>query len=102
MNSGWYFRDIEQLQQSFTDTFVDSDKDTGLFTTIANPFEAQYENDEPTSELKLHCSDDELGSKFKEGDLSVFLKANIQICGRRQLFVHDYLEALTYANMLSH
>jgi hypothetical protein len=70
-----------------------------LFRTFCNPFEAPYEDDEPTLQLKvidLHCSD-EFSSKLKEGALlnfiSVFLKINIQICGRRQLFVQACLEA---------
>jgi hypothetical protein len=40
---------------------VDSYKDRGLFTTCAGPFEASYEDAEPTLQLELidlHCSDE--------------------------------------------
>jgi hypothetical protein len=46
MNGDWYVRHIEQLQQLFTDRFVDFSKDRGLFRTFANPFEASYEDPE--------------------------------------------------------
>jgi len=55
---------------------VDFDKDRGLFRTFADPFEASYEEAEPTLQLELinlHYSD-ELRSKFKKGDLLNFYK----------------------------
>jgi len=45
-----------------------------LFRTFANPFEASYEDNEPTSQLQLihpHCGD-ETRSKFKESYLLNF------------------------------
>jgi len=47
MNSGWYIRHTDQLQQPFTDRFMDSDQDRGLFRISANPFQVSYEYDEP-------------------------------------------------------
>jgi len=90
--SGRFVRHNEQLHQLFTDRFMGFDKDRGLFRSIANPLEASYEDDEPTSQQELidpHSSD-ELGSKFKELyllNLYTFLKTNIRICVRMQLCV---------------
>jgi hypothetical protein len=50
-------------------------RDKGLFKIFAKPFEASYEDAEPTSQLKLinlHCNG-ELMSEF-EGDVLNFFK----------------------------
>jgi hypothetical protein len=55
---------------------MDFDQDRGLFRIFGNPFEASYEDTEPTLQLELinqHCSD-EIMSKFKEGNLLNFCK----------------------------
>jgi hypothetical protein len=51
MNTSWYVSHIEQLQQSFTDRFVDFDKDKSLFTTYTDPLEASYEGSETALQL---------------------------------------------------
>jgi hypothetical protein len=56
-----------QLLKLSADRFVGFDKVRELFTKFSNPFEASYEENEPTLQLQLihpHCSD-ELTSKFK-------------------------------------
>jgi len=57
---------------------VDFDKDRWWFRTFCNPFEASYENDEPTLQLELiglHRGDG-LRPKFKaKGDL-----LNLKMC----------------------
>lgn len=76
MNSSWYVRDIEQLQQSFTDRFVDFDKVKSLLTTFTDPLEASYEDADTALQFKLitvYCSD-KLRSKLKESDLLNFYK----------------------------
>jgi hypothetical protein len=55
---------------------MDFDKDRRLSRTFCNPFEASYEDAEPTSQLELidlhvHIGD-EWRSKFREGDLRNF------------------------------
>jgi hypothetical protein len=70
MNSGWYVRHIEQLQQMWTSIRTE-DCSEHLLTIFKHLKDA-----EPTLQFKLidlHCSD-ELRSKFKEGYSLNFFK----------------------------
>jgi hypothetical protein len=51
--SGRYVRYIEQPHQSFINRTVDFHQDEVLFRIFANPFEALYEDVEPTLQLEL-------------------------------------------------
>jgi hypothetical protein len=70
---------MDELQQLFGNRFVGFDKDRELFRKFDNPFKASYEDTGPILQLyliNLHCSN-EVRSKFKEGNLTVFLKTNV-------------------------
>jgi hypothetical protein len=72
-NNGWYIRYVEELQKLFPDRSVDFHQDKALFTTFDNPFEASYEDVDPTLQfelmnfelMSLDCSD-VLMTKFKD------------------------------------
>jgi len=92
---------------------MDFEQDRGLFRTFATPYEATYEDDEPTLQLLLidqHCSD-EFKSKFKEGDLFNLCKClpedkypNLQqkaaVCASlfRSTYICEQASALTKLN----
>lgn len=72
-NSGRYVRHILQLQQLFirAHIFVDFCRDTQLYITFSNHFEAPCEGSEPNLEsdlIDLHCND-KLRSEVKESGL---------------------------------
>lgn len=62
---------------------------------------ALFSSTEPTCTLQLQLIDLHCSEELKDRDLldfRVFLKINIRICGRRQLFVQTCSEALTSVN----
>jgi putative ubiquitin-RnfH superfamily antitoxin RatB of RatAB toxin-antitoxin module len=110
MNSNQYGIYIQQLQQSFNVRFEDLDRYKILFSTFANPFEASHENAESKFQLELidiQCNE-ELKSKFNEGDLMNFYRClptenfpnllqNAALCG--SLFGSTYICEQTFSIM---
>lgn len=110
INSNEYGIYIQQIQTSFYERFEDFDRHKILFSTFANPFEASPENAESKLQLELidiQCNE-ELKSKFKEGDLMNFYRClpkddfpnlleNAAFCG--SLFGSTYICEQTFSIM---